>query len=283
MDNVALFSGRRIVVATKHGKEQVIAPHLTKELGMICVVTNLLDTDTLGTFTREVERLESPLDTARQKCYLAMEITSTELAIASEGSFGPHPSIPFVPAHEEIVVLIDKKNAWEFVVRNLSTKTNYGQANIHSLEEMEAFLAQVQFPSHAVILKKSAHDTSDCIKGIHEDGELRETLPHFIQRYGQCSLETDMRAMHNPTRMGVIDALTKKLIKQIQTTCPICETPGFSMTDIQRGLPCACCDLPTRRVKSEIYSCQCCHYSELRPPSHCLTKEDPMYCDFCNP
>jgi hypothetical protein len=283
MDSVALFSGRRIVVATKHGKEQVIAPHLSKELGLNCIVTDSLDTDLFGTFTGEVERSENPLKTARQKCLLAMEITSTDLAIASEGSFGPHPSVPFIPAYEEILLLIDKKNDWEFVVRNLGTKTNFGHAIIHSLAEMEAFLTQVHFPSHAVILKKSADDFSECRKGIHEESELRTLAQFFIRRFGQCSLETDMRAMHNPTRMKVIDALTTQLIKQIQSLCPICETPGYRMTDIQRGLPCAYCNLPTRQIKSEIYSCRHCHYSEFRAPSHSLAKEDPMYCDFCNP
>ena len=283
MGSFDLFSGRQILVATKHGKEQVIAPLLSEALGLTCVVTDLLDTDLLGTFAGEVERSKSPLDTARQKCHMAMDITSTDLAIASEGSFGPHPNFPFIPAHEEILVLIDKINAWEFVVKRLETKTNYSQILLQSYDELEGFLAKALFPSHAFIIKKSSADTTDCVKGVHDEKTLRETIQFFMQCFGQCSLETDMRAMHNPTRMAVIHDLTKELIQQIQTACPTCQAPGFRISDIERGLPCALCGQPTRSVKFEIYACHCCQFSEHRAPSHGLKMEDPMYCDFCNP
>lgn len=283
MDSLRFFDGRAIAIATKHGKEAVIAPRLSEALGLRCVNSDQLDTDTLGTFSGEVERRLNPLETARLKCSLAMEITGTELAIASEGSFGAHPSIPFIPAHEELLVLIDKKNAWEFVVRRLETKTNYSQILLQSYDELDGFLTQAQFPSHAIIIKKSADDPTDCVKGVHDEKALRETIHRFMQRYGQCSLETDMRAMYNPTRMIVIDALTLELVQQIQSACPVCNTPGFRLTDIQRGLLCSNCGLPTRSVKSEVYRCQYCQHTEQRAPSHGLKMEDPMYCDFCNP
>ncbi|MFM6936191.1 MAG: DUF6671 family protein [Aquirufa sp.] len=283
MDSLRFFDGRAIAIATKHGKEAVIAPRLSEALGLRCVNSDQLDTDTLGTFSGEVERRLNPLETARLKCSLAMEITGTELAIASEGSFGAHPSIPFIPAHEELLVLIDKKNAWEFVVRRLETKTNYSQILLQSYDELDGFLTQAQFPSHAIIIKKSADDPTDCVKGVHDERALRETIHRFMQRYGQCSLETDMRAMHNPTRMIVIDALTLELVQQIQSACPVCNTPGFRLTDIKRGLLCSNCGLPTRSVKSEVYRCQFCQHTEQRAPSHGLKMEDPMYCDFCNP
>ena len=40
----------KVVIATKHKKEEVIAPILEKELGVICVTPIGLDTDKLGTF-----------------------------------------------------------------------------------------------------------------------------------------------------------------------------------------------------------------------------------------
>ncbi len=283
MDSSLFFQGRNIAIATKHGKEAVIAPRLSEALGLQCVNSDQLDTDSLGTFSGEVERRYNPLETARMKCSLAMEIAGTELAIASEGSFGAHPSIPFIPAHEELLLLIDKKNAWEFVVKKLETKTNYSQILLQSYDALEGFLAQAQFPSHAIIIKKSADDPTDCVKGVHDEKTLRETIERFMQRYGQCSLETDMRAMHNPTRMTVIDALTVELIQQIQSACPVCNTPGFRLTDIQRGLLCSNCGLPTRSVKSEVFRCQNCQHTEYRDPSHGLKNEDPMFCDFCNP
>ena len=51
-----MFEGRKLLIATKHKKEIVIAPILEKELGVTCFVAPDLDTDELGTFTGEVER-----------------------------------------------------------------------------------------------------------------------------------------------------------------------------------------------------------------------------------
>lgn len=278
-----LFWGRQIVIATKHAKEKVIAPHLTKELGLNCFVPDQLDTDLLGTFSGEVERVDSPLDTARKKCQMAMDLTSVDLAIASEGSFGPHPSLPFIPAHEEYLLLIDKKNNWEFVVRKLETKTNYRQITLHSTDSLPELITLTQFPSHALIVKKSADDATDCVKGITQENMLFHTVETFIERFGKCHIETDMRAMYNLTRMGVIDVMTKSLIQQIQTACPSCQAPGFRLKDFVRGLPCAYCGEATRSVKAEIYACQSCSYTESRIPGHAMLKEDPMYCDYCNP
>ncbi len=283
MDSLTHFKGRKIVIATKHGKENVIAPHLTQDLGLYCFVTDQLDTDLLGTFSGEVDRPDSPVETARKKCHLAMDLTSVDLAIASEGSFGPHPSIPFIPAHEEFLLLIDKKNNWEFLVRKLETKTNYRQITLTSMDMLTDFLDQAKFPSHGLIVKKQADDAADCVKGIRDKQVLLQTVEYFFSRFGQCTVETDMRAMHNPTRMTVIDAMTASLIQQINSTCPTCQTPGFSLKEKERGLPCSLCGNPTRTVKADIYACQACAYTEHRPPGHAMEKEDPMYCDFCNP
>ena len=67
-----MFKGRKLVIATKHEKEKVIAPILEKELGVKCFVAPDLDTDLLGTFTGEVERKDDPIITARKKCLIAM-------------------------------------------------------------------------------------------------------------------------------------------------------------------------------------------------------------------
>ena len=117
-----MFSGRKLLIATKHQKEKAIAPFLEKELGVKCFVAENFDTDILGTFTGEVERKDDPITTARNKCLIAMELNHFDLAIASEGSFGSHPSIFFVHADEEIIFLINeqkdfligrnKKNGW---------------------------------------------------------------------------------------------------------------------------------------------------------------------------
>ena len=129
-----LFKNRKIVIATKHGKEEVLAPLLAHELQLVPFVVDGLDTDQLGTFTGEVERGESPLATARLKCYMAMALADCDIAIASEGSFGHHPYIFFASCDEELVLLIDKKNNLEVVGKKLSTETNFSGREIKNLQ-----------------------------------------------------------------------------------------------------------------------------------------------------
>ena len=91
-----MFQNRKLVIATKHQKEIVIAPILEKELGVICFINEDFDTDTLGTFTGEIERKLDPISTVREKCIKAMDLSNCDMGVASEGSFGPHPSLFFV-------------------------------------------------------------------------------------------------------------------------------------------------------------------------------------------
>lgn len=99
------FSGRHLLIATKHGKEKVIAPILESALNVKCFVATDLDTDKLGTFTGEVERTDSPLNTLRNKCLMAMELVDCNLVVASEGSFGTHPTAYFIHADDELLNL----------------------------------------------------------------------------------------------------------------------------------------------------------------------------------
>ena len=66
-----------------------------------------LDTDQLGTFSGEIERIAPPLETAIQKARLGMKETGLLLGIASEGSVGPDPIVPFIHSNTEHLVLVD--------------------------------------------------------------------------------------------------------------------------------------------------------------------------------
>jgi hypothetical protein len=125
-----MFKGRSLIIATKHEKEKIIGPLLENSIGVISFVDPNFDTDMLGTFSGEVERELDPIATARKKCLLAMELSNCDLGIASEGSFGPHPSLFFVSADDEFLIFIDKKNDLEIIVRELSTETNFNGSKI---------------------------------------------------------------------------------------------------------------------------------------------------------
>jgi hypothetical protein len=278
-----MFRGRKLVIATKHQKEKALAPLLEKELGVSCFVTPLLDTDQLGTFSGEVERKDDPITTARNKCLLAMQLTNCDLAVASEGSFGSHPTIYFVPADDEFLLFLDKKNGLEIVVREVSTETNFFASEIKSEKELRAIANKVSFPSHALIAKRNQKDVKDLVKGIQSWEKLEETYYYFLKEYGSFYLETDMRAMFNPTRMNVIEKAAKKLVDKINSFCPECSTPGFGISNATKGLPCQFCQFPTRSILSYNYICSKCAFTKQEMYPHNKRTEDPMFCDNCNP
>jgi len=278
-----MFKGRDLLIASMHEKEKVIGPILEKELGVKSLVAINLNTDALGTFTGEFDRKDDPITTARKKCLLAMEIYNCDLAIASEGSFGAHPQMFFAHADEEFLLFMDKKNNLEIIEREISTETNFNGSEINTINELLEFAKQTNFPSHALIIKKSKDDFSKIVKGITTSEQLTNTFHRFISNYGTVYVETDMRAMYNPTRMKVIETATKKLAKKINSLCPNCSTPGFGITEAISGLPCKQCRFPTRSTLSYIYSCKKCDFKKTEEFPKEKKVEDPLYCDFCNP
>lgn len=278
-----IFKGRRLVIATKHKKESVIAPLLEKHLGVQCFVPDDFDSDTLGTFTGEIERKDDALTTVRKKCLLAMENTHCDLGIASEGSFGPHPTIFMAHADDELLLFIDKKNNLEIIVRELSLDTNFNATTVTCFQNLVNLVKTVGFPEHAVILKITEEEVPTVVKGIQSWELLKECFHKLSANNSQVVAETDMRAMYNPTRMKVIEKATQKLVDKIKSTCPQCNTPGFGIVNIKSGLPCEWCGSPTNSAKSHLYKCKKCDFEQEKMFPNEKKTEDPMYCDYCNP
>lgn len=277
------FSGRRLVIATKHQKEQVIQPILEPVLGVECIVPAELDTDDFGTFSGEVERLQSPLETARNKCIRAHQLTGESLVVASEGSFGAHPVIGYLPANEEIILLKDFKNDFEIKAKVISTQTNFAGNEFFQWDQLLFFCCEASFPSHGLIVRPARKDYSEIHKGIHTWDRLKESFQYFKNRYGKVYVETDMRAMYNPTRMKVIEEAVEKLVKVISECCPTCGAPGFSVQQVIKGLPCKQCNASTPSPKAIVYVCQHCGHSETKGNPEQKEKEDPVFCNNCNP
>ena len=278
-----MFSGRKLLIATMHGKESVIAPILEKHLGVKCIVPSNFDTDFFGTFTGEIERETDPLTTARKKCLMALEYGLADMVLASEGSFGPHPLIPFMPADDEWLFFVDKKNDLEVFAREVSSATNFASAVVRNMRELMNFASRAQFPSHALIVRPSENDLSRIVKGITDKDALQKLFLEYLAISGSAFVETDMRAMHNPSRMAVIEKATEKLVKKLTSTCPVCNTPGFSIADARLGLPCEICNTPTKTSMYYILRCTKCGFESQEQPAHKKKFETPMFCNNCNP
>lgn len=277
------FSGRTIVIASRHQKEEVIAPILEHYLGCRCMVPADLDTDRLGTFSGEVARKHSPLEAARRKCLMALAEADGDLCIASEGSFGPHPEVPFCVVNEELVLLMDTRTGFELAASKTSFETNYNGEFITSSEELRAFAEKALFPSHGLVVRKSPQSIAGIVKGITSWATLDAAFRTTCGRWDHAYVETDMRAMHNPLRMETIKAATLRLIGKLENQCPRCFAPGFEVVRQTIGLPCALCSQPTRSAMASTCRCPHCHFESDTPFPQQKTTEDPAHCDNCNP
>ncbi|QPN67773.1 DUF6671 family protein [Synechococcus sp. CBW1006] len=283
------YAGRRVCLTTLHGKERVLARPVFHGLGAELLVCGC-DTDQLGTFSGEIERPADPVSTCRLKANLGLAATGLPLGLASEGSFGPHPAVPFLPVGQEVLVFVDLERQLTVVERRLEMRTTFssrtvGPSDLNSTG-FSTWLQQVRFPSHALIARPAQHDPSGrCIKAIRTIADLEVALAHCAatSSNGEVLLETDMRAHCNPTRMASIRRLGFQLVRRIRQLCPACESPGWGRTEAVAGLPCRCCGTATPLMAQERWGCSACCHSELKPRRDGRREADPMHCPWCNP
>ena len=295
------YSGKIAVLTTKHGKLEAIRLPLKAGLGLEVISTSGVDTDMLGTFTGEVERVGSPMETARKKARLGMRLTGEKLGIANEGSFGPHPYVPFIAGCQEIMVFIDDELGIHVTESVVSEKTNFAHADVRSVEELEDFLCKVKFPSHGLIVRPNRAESNwvskvsqivirnsnqtTIHKGIQDKHSLAEAIAVCaeVSSNGLAHVETDMRAHMNPTRQRVLRALTIKLARRLHSICPECRCPGWGISGVEGFLPCQDCGYPSDAPAYEVHSCFKCQRKEVFPRKDGLKHIDPTYCQRCNP
>jgi len=278
-----IYKNRQIVLLTKHKKEEAIQPILEKATGCSLIVETRYDTDKFGTFSRDVTRTESQLETARLKIKEGMLLSQVDIGIASEGSFGSHPFIP-LPWNIELVLLYDRQENFELYGVHESGETNFAQLETASFDEAVSFAKKIGFPEHYLIIRPDDSESDKIIKGINDYDWLKEAFASCAlnSRSGQVFIETDMRAHANPTRMGNIKKATEDLISKLHNFCPNCAAPGFIISERIKGLPCDLCGIPSDLVSKNISKCHKCSYllEQLHPNGKFAAAQ---YCHFCNP
>lgn len=280
------YQGRQSVLTTMHGKGEAIVPPLRSKLGLKVEVNSATNTDLLGTFTREIAREKDMLETAIEKARLGMKLSNCAIGIASEGSFGPHPLVPFTAINREILVLVDDERSIIVHETVSSEANNFLNAVVAPNEDTTGFLIHAMFPEHAVVVSPNqSPDFRPTFKGIRE----RTVLDGLIRRCAEASsdgkalLQADMRANFNPTRMKVIAACAEKLADRLSAMCPQCLEVGWGLVDVERGLACEFCGAATKAVKFEIWGCVKCWYREKRFRLDGMSSSDQQFCDVCNP
>jgi len=280
------FAGRTLAVATMHGKEEAIGPAMLQHLPLsACIAIPDLDTDRFGAFSGEVERGTDPRTAALHKAKHGAEHSGHALVIASEGSFVPYPPAPFVPCDEEWLVLYDARDGRSWAHRHVALETVAGGAWCATLAEVRAFAQRMRFPSHGLVLKPHEHWRAGdaVVKGLADGAALEDAAAKVIERHGAVWVESDLRAMMNPTRMGVIRTTADRFARELATPCPACGELHFAVAAVVPGLPCGLCGMPTEGVRAYRRRCEACGHTVLDPRPDGRMAEDPMHCANCNP
>nr|WP_223805576.1 DUF6671 family protein [Pseudanabaena sp. UWO310] len=283
-NNQIEFRERLAVIATMHRKEMAIAPILQTALGINSIIPPEFNSDLFGTFTRDIDRPANQIETAKLKAQRALDLVETDLAIASEGSFFPHPILG-VPYNREIVLMLDRQYNFTAYGEHLSTNTNFRHQVVSSYAQAHQFAIQIGFPDHAVVLMPDAQTSpkESIYKGINSENALMEATRELLKRSTQIHIETDMRALYNPTRMSNIAHATESLVRKLQQLCPNCHFVNFDIVESIKGLPCELCGLPTPSIRSHRYQCDRCQFENEVLFPHGIQLADPMYCSYCNP
>lgn len=281
------YADTNILLITQHDKKFAIAESFKKILDAE-VHEFHFNTDEFGTFSGEVERQGTAIECAKKKCDVAFSLNSTPdlCAIASEGSFGPHPLLPFQACDHEILFFKDRQRDFHLHLGTMSSQTNFRKESVTSIESLMAFANDVHFPSHRLIIRPDGPEVKNhIIKGIASYEELESAFFDSlkISDSQRVWVETDMRANHNPMRMEVIQALAQALATRLATACPECKTPGFGKVRVETGLPCSLCGVETTLIRHEIWGCCRCPFEIISPNKQVNEFADPRYCDFCNP
>jgi hypothetical protein len=276
------YQGCSVALLTQHGKEKLIAPILEPNLGCRIVHVTSYDTDLLGTFTGEIKRIESQINTARKKAKLGMSLNSSQIGIASEGAFVADPFSGLMPWNVEVVLWTDDENNYEVIGIAQGAARNLQRA-ITSLAELEKFAYEAGFPEHHLVLRKTPDDNTTIHKGINNWLDLKKIFSDLqtVSSHRLIYAESDLRAFGNPTRQRLIEVATKNLLDKLMSICPNCSAPGFWITEHTTGLTCRACQQPTKLPLSHKWTCSACKFEELKISEKNFA--DPSQCNFCNP
>lgn len=277
-----MYSGKVAVLTSKHQKLHLIAPKFEEQLGMK-VLETALDTDQLGTFSGEVARPGSPLDTAISKARLGMRASGSLLGIASEGSIGPDPLVPFTVSNVELVVFVDDELGIIVYEPYRSFEIAHATITSNSGADLQDYLQKVGFPEQKLIVRPNV-GTGNIDKGVGDPAALQNAVRSAAANSsdGLARIECDYRAMHSPSRRLNIAKAAELVANRLTQICSECQSPGFGKVIYERGLNCeGCGEFDADAITAELKACVSCNHTELGQLI-ALTLA-PAKCQNCNP
>jgi hypothetical protein len=272
-----------VAFATMHGKEEIVAPIFERELGWELHAVDI-NTDLFGTFSGEIPRALSAYDTVIEKARRGALHAGLARGIASEGSIGAHPHLPFLEADVEMMALVDVERDVHLVVTHIGPGIVALREVWSSTTDLEEICARADLPHHALIVRRGEGPSLWARKGIRNSADLAAAIADAFRegQAGDVVMESDFRAMMSPTRQANIAACAALLARRIATLCPSCNTWGWGVVGVERGVPCTGCGgVEEGAVSADIEGCVSCSHTEARAREHASV--DPSHCQTCNP
>jgi hypothetical protein len=277
------YQGRQIVLTTKHGKLDLIAPILAAELGLEAVLHEA-DTDLLGTFSGEVERTLTASQAAITKARIGTTNLGLSLGIASEGTIGPDRLLPFLRSDTEYIALVDLDLGIELVEEFRSLEIIAGEMVTEPGLDISEFLERVDFPNHRLIASPNIGERSKSLKGLSDRKDLETAVNQVAKesKDGKVLLQSDLRAHCSPSRQENIRQAVRILAQRLKSLCPSCKCPGWGKVGYEKGLDCSACgEYVEKAFRAEVLGCAKCSHREVKDSGE--SKADPSICDGCNP
>lgn len=270
------FQGARFGLVTLHGKESIIAPALARRWQARQLHHSDFDTDSLGTFSGEIERRLSPLECATHKARLAHSLTGAEYGLGSEGSFST-TLWGFGIVNRELIACVNATT--ELLVVGSHTEL-VGVAECRYGDTQARALFWQNLPKgQGVMLIGKEH----IAKAVISEQEAKTILRGW---YGAAipadvRIAYDLRAHQSPIRRANIALALENLMLRMESACQACGQVGFWPDHIETGLPCGACGFATDNIRARIARCAGCGHEEhnILP----ITHADPATCPMCNP
>jgi hypothetical protein len=267
-------------LATRHGKNALFVPRLAA-LGLRVVVASV-DTDCFGTFTGDVPRQGPAREVVERKARAAAADVGADIGLASEGSFGPYPLLPWVTYDHELAVLVDDSSGLVVVGQAVGYEAPSLSKAVGPDDDTTQLLADAGFPEQALIVRPADGSARVIVKAIVDKAVLAKAVRQAsaASADGRAVVEPDLRAHMCPSRRKVIARAVDDLVRRLRTPCPHCSSPGFGESNVELGLPCSWCGSATEEVLARILACPACGgVRRVEVPR----RADPAHCPVCNP
>jgi hypothetical protein len=269
----------KLLITTLHQKGALLQP-LFAQFGLQLSTNDSFDTNKLGTFSKTVERRLAPPLAALEKAKAGYIFDQTaDWYIGSEGSFFPHPSIPWVTLNQEVLVAWSANEDRQITVIHSAVAQGVFSLSISNEKELNEFVRSHPFEQIGLLITTE-----------HQEPYFPEDISELLSYSYTCfskgqsiHIEPDVRAHRHSFRRSTILEAGGKLAKRLTTACPSCSCIGFGEERKVIGLPCGWCGQPTTQVREIRIWCTECSYEESLDTSNIPISADPSNCFTCNP